>query len=41
MDVQDGGGDQVCVTWTGKRYRPGPDRLTTLLEWRTCFPVPS
>jgi alkaline phosphatase D len=41
MDVHDGGGDQVCVTWTGKRYLPGPDRLTTLLEWRTCFPAPA
>ncbi|MEF8795876.1 MAG: alkaline phosphatase D family protein [Salinivenus sp.] len=40
MDVRDEGGDQVCVRWTGKRYLPGPDRLTTLLEWRTCFPVP-
>ena len=40
MDVQDDGGDEVCVTWTGKRYDPGRARLSTLLEWGTCFPVP-
>ena len=41
MDVEDDGGDEVCVSWTGKRYDPGRDRLSTLLEWDTCFPVPS
>jgi len=41
MDVRDDGGDEVCVTWTGRRYDPDANRLTTLLEWDACFPVPS
>jgi alkaline phosphatase D len=40
MDVRDDGGDEVCVTWTGKRLDPGRDRLSTLLKWGTCFDVP-
>jgi alkaline phosphatase D len=40
MDVQDDGGDRLCVTWTGRRYTPRTDRRTTLLEWRQCFPRP-
>ncbi len=36
MDVEDDG-DEVCVSWTGKRYAPHADRLTTLLDWSTCF----
>jgi alkaline phosphatase D len=40
MDVQDDGGDRLCVTWTGRRYTPHTDRLTTLLTWRQCFPRP-
>ncbi|MFB6098579.1 MAG: alkaline phosphatase [Salinibacter sp.] len=40
MDVRDKGGDEVCVTWTGKRYKVGTDRLVTLLEWKKCFPAP-
>lgn len=41
MDVRDDGGEEVCVTWTGKRYDPGTDRLQTLLKWGRCFAVPS
>jgi alkaline phosphatase D len=40
MDVQDDGGEEVCVTWTGKRYEVGTERLVTLFEWGRCFPVP-
>jgi len=40
MDVQDEGGEEVCVTWTGKRYETEADRLVTLFEWGRCFPVP-
>jgi len=40
MDVEDDGGDEVCVTWTGKRYEVGAERLVTLFEWGRCFPVP-
>ena len=40
MDVTDDGGEEVCVSWTGKRYDPGRERLSTLLDWSTCFPVP-
>lgn len=40
MDVQDEGGEEVCVTWTGKRYETKTDRLVTLFEWARCFPEP-
>jgi len=40
MNVQDDGGEEVCITWTGKRYDPGAGRLHTLLEWGRCFAVP-
>ncbi|MFB6232086.1 MAG: alkaline phosphatase [Salinibacter sp.] len=40
MDVRDNGGDEVCVTWTGKRYKVDADRLVTLLEWTKCFSAP-
>jgi len=40
MDVQDDGGEEVCVTWTGKRYERPAGRLTDLLTWQTCFSVP-
>ena len=40
MDVQDDGGEEVCVTWTGKRYEADANRLITLLEWSRCFPAP-
>jgi alkaline phosphatase D len=39
MDVWDKGGDDVCITWTGKRYDPGSDTLSTLLRWQKCFPA--
>ena len=37
MDVEDEGGHEVCITWTGQRYRFDDQRLTTVLEWETCF----
>ena len=37
MDVQDDGGDEVCITWTGKRVPYDAERPVDLLEWRTCF----
>jgi alkaline phosphatase D len=40
MDVHDDGDEEVCITWTGKRYAPGPDELQTLLEWDRCFTMP-
>lgn len=40
MDVEDDGGEEVCVTWTGKRYEVGTERLVSLFEWSRCFPVP-
>ncbi|WP_232798133.1 alkaline phosphatase D family protein [Salinibacter altiplanensis] len=40
MDVQDDGGEEVCITWTGKRYQADTERLVTLLDWRRCFPAP-
>jgi len=40
MDVQDNGGDEVCITWTGKRYDAVSNTLTDLLEWRKCFDAP-
>jgi len=40
MDVRDDGGEEVCVTWTGKRYDPGSDQLRTLLTWDRCFSLP-
>jgi phosphodiesterase/alkaline phosphatase D-like protein len=41
MDVRDDGEEEVCVTWTGKRYDPGSDQLRTLLTWDRCFAVSS
>jgi len=40
MDVRDPGGDEVCVTWTGKRYKTRTDQTVDLLEWQKCFSVP-
>lgn len=40
MGVQDGGGDEVCVTWTGKRYDVASGDVVDLLEWEKCFRVP-
>ena len=40
MDVQDDGGDEVCITWTGRRLPYDGTTLTTLLEWTKCFPAP-
>jgi alkaline phosphatase D len=39
MDVQDDGGDEVCITWTGKRVAYDAERPVDLLEWTTCFPA--
>lgn len=44
MDVQDDGGDEVCITWTGTRV-PYDETAppVDLLEWTACFrakPVP-
>lgn len=36
MDVEDNG-DALCVSWTGKRYLPLTNQLSTVLEWSTCF----
>lgn len=36
MDVQDDG-DEICVSWNGKRYHPSVNDLQSLLEWETCF----
>ena len=41
MDVQDAGGNEVCITWTGKRYEVDEDRVVNLLRWRTCFSAPT
>lgn len=38
-DVRDDGGDEVCITWTGKHYEIDAGRLVDLLEWGTCFPA--
>jgi alkaline phosphatase D len=40
MDVQDDGGEEVCITWTGKRHEIDTGRVVDLLEWRKCFPAP-
>ncbi len=40
MDVQDTGGDEVCLTWTGKRHEADTGRVVNLLEWQKCFPSP-
>ncbi len=37
MDVEDDGRGDVCVTWTGKRYRYDDDRLSTLVQFSTCY----
>ena len=37
MDVEDKGGSEVCINWTGQRYRFDSQRLTTLLKWERCF----
>lgn len=39
MNVRDDGND-VCITWTGRRFDPDTDELTPLLDWTTCFPDP-
>jgi alkaline phosphatase D len=36
MDVEDDG-DEVCVTWSGQRFRYDTRRLTELLQWERCF----
>ena len=40
MDVEDDGGNKVCITWTGKRHEIATGRVVDLLEWRKCFPTP-
>ena len=40
MDVQDNGED-VCITWTGKRYNPASETASTLLQWDRCFAPPA
>jgi alkaline phosphatase D len=39
MDVQDDGGDGVCITWTGKRVPYDALEPIDLLEWTKCFPA--
>jgi phosphodiesterase/alkaline phosphatase D-like protein len=39
MDVQDDGGEEVCITWTGKRHEVDTGRVVDLLEWSKCFPA--
>ena len=39
MDVQDNGGEEVCITWTGKRHEIDTGQVIDLLEWRKCFPA--
>mgnify|MGYP002338678339 CR=1 FL=1 len=39
MDVEDDGGDEVCITWTGKRHEVTEGRVVDLLKWRKCFPA--
>lgn len=40
MDVQDDGGEEVCITWTGKRHKIDEGGVVDLLEWSKCFPAP-
>lgn len=40
MDVRDGGGEEVCVRWTGKRYEVDSGEVEDLLEWEKCFLAP-
>jgi alkaline phosphatase D len=39
MDVEDDGGDEVCISWTGKRHEVDTGRVVDLLEWQKCFPA--
>jgi alkaline phosphatase D len=39
MDVEDDGGDEVCITWTGKRHEINTGRVIDLLEWQKCYPA--
>ncbi len=36
MDVHDDG-DDVCVSWSGRRYHANTNSIESLLEWETCF----
>lgn len=37
MDIADEGGDQVCVTWTGRRYEYDTGHVVGLVTWQKCF----
>jgi alkaline phosphatase D len=39
MQVDDAGGDEVCVTWTGRRVPFNEPPARTLFEWTKCFPA--
>ena len=39
MDVEDDGGEDVCITWTGKRHEIDSGRVVDLLEWQKCYPA--
>jgi alkaline phosphatase D len=40
MDVEDTGGEEVCITWTGKRHEIETGQVVDLLEWSKCFSTP-
>ncbi|WP_179862188.1 alkaline phosphatase D family protein [Longibacter salinarum] len=37
MDIEDDAGDEVCVTWTGRRWAYDEQRMTDLFRWEQCF----
>jgi len=41
MAVSDAGGDEVCVTWTGRRWEYNTQQMVDLLTWSRCFPAAS
>lgn len=39
MNVEDDGGEEVCITWTGHRVPYDAQRTVELVEWSKCFPA--
>jgi len=39
MAVSDAGGDEVCVTSTGRRWEYDTQQMVDLLSWSRCFPA--
>jgi alkaline phosphatase D len=39
MEVQDGGGPEICVEWRGLRQELHTAHVVELIRWRKCFPT--